>query len=285
MMDSHPENSEEAIYRARAFLSSSSAVDTLHPIWTHVLEHAGKNRLKNFGPIGGREASSSSGPLPDIVQKTHPLDGLIDGIHNNSITDIEEAIEFGRSILVSSDPSDLKSSYDFSEILSGVFERAKQINNLDESIHASRQLLARRPPKLLRVLTILMHLGYLFTRSQISRGHRIQDLQEVVELHPQLLNDASQWLSLPHRFNFACCWALLARITQHPSTSTAYETALSMMQDVAPFSPTLHLQHATLTTFLPFSHEMPLAYASYQVERGQLEQAIETLERGRALLW
>ena len=30
---------------------------------------------------------------------------------------------------------------------------------------------------------------------------------------------------------------------------------------------------------------MPLDYASYQVQRGQLEQAIETLERGRALLW
>jgi hypothetical protein len=30
---------------------------------------------------------------------------------------------------------------------------------------------------------------------------------------------------------------------------------------------------------------MPLDYASYQVDLGQLEQAIETLERGRALLW
>ena len=57
------------------------------------------------------------------------------------------------------------------------------------------------------------------------------------------------------------------------------------MQDIAPFSPTLQLQHATLTTSLVFSHETPLAYASYQVEQGQLEEAIETLERGRASLW
>ena len=58
-----------------------------------------------------------------------------------------------------------------------------------------------------------------------------------------------------------------------------------MVPDIAPFSPTLQLQHATLTRLSSFSREMPLAYASYQVDRGQIEQAIETLERGRALLW
>ena len=57
------------------------------------------------------------------------------------------------------------------------------------------------------------------------------------------------------------------------------------MQDFPAFSPTLQLQHATLTILPVHSHAMPLSYASYQVEQGQLEQAIETLERGRALLW
>ena len=125
----------------------------------------------------------------------------------------------------------------------------------------------------------------LHTRSGISPGHRMQDLQEMVELIPQYLNDGSGWLSLLGRFDFACIWAVLAQATQHPSISAAYEIALSAMQDIAAFSPTLQLQHATLTTFPAYSHEMPLAYASYQVERGQLEQAIEILERGRALLW
>ena len=285
-IDSHPEHSEEAIYRARAFLSSSSAADTLYPTWTHILEHAAKNRFENFGPIDGFEASSRSNPLPaDVAQKTRPLDKLLNEIRNFSITGIEEAIKLGRSILASSDPSDLESSREFGEILFEAFERTQNINYLNESILTFRQILARRPPKIPRMRTILGLFISLSTRFKISRGNRMQDLQEMVELHPQFLSDGSQWLSLPHRFNLACCWALLARATQHPSTSTAYETALSLMQDVAPFSPTLHLQHATFTTFLIFSHEIPLAYASYQVERGQLEQAIETLERGRALLW
>ena len=285
-IDSHPEHSEEAIYRARAFLSSSSAADTLYPTWTHILEHAAKNRFENFGPIDGFEASSSSNPLPaDVAQKTRPLDKLLNEIRNFSITGIEEAIKLGRSILASSDPSDLESSREFGEILFEAFDRTQNINYLNESILTFRQSLARRPPKIPRMRMILGLFISLSTRFKISRGKRMQDLQEMVELHPQFLSEGSQWLSLPHRFNLACCWALLARATQHPSTSTAYETALSLMQDVAPFSPTLHLQHATFTTFLIFSHEIPLAYASYQVERGQLEQAIETLERGRALLW
>ncbi|KAN0141183.1 CHAT domain containing protein [Lactarius tabidus] len=92
-------------------------------------------------------------------------------------------------------------------------------------------------------------------------------------------------MSLPHRFHYASVWALFAQDTQHPSASTAYETALSLMQGIAPFSPTLELQHATLSTLPTYAHEMPLGYASYQVEQGQLEQTIETLERGRSLLW
>ena len=281
---SHPEHSEEAIYRARAFLSSSSVDDPLYPTWSKVLEDAAKNRFETFGPIDGLEASSSSDPaLANITQQTRSLDDLLDGICNYSITDIEGAIELGRSL--SSDPSDLRSSYDFGKILFEAFRRTKNINHLNESIRTSHQLLARRPPKFLRFLAVFGLLVYLSTHSYISPGQLTQDWQEMVELFPQFLSDGSQFLDLPYRFNLACVWALYARATQHPSTSTAYATALSLMQDVAPFSPTLLLQHSTFTTLLSFSHKMPLDYASYQVEQDQLEQAIETLERGRALLW
>ena len=279
----HPEDSEEAIYRARAFLSSSSVDDPLYPTWSKVLDDAAKTRFENFGPIDGLEATSSSDPAPaNLTQKLRPLEDLLNGIRNYSITDIEGAIDIGRSF--ASNPRDLYSSCLFGAILCEAFERTKNINHLNESIHRSRQLLVRRPPKLLRFGTISWLLVSLATHSNISPGHCKQDLQEMVELFPQILSDGSQWLDLPDRFNIACSWALLARATQDPSTSTAHETALSLMQDIAPFSPTLQLQHATLIT-CPFFHKMPLDYASYRVERGQLEQAIETLERGRALLW
>ena len=85
-----PENSEEAIYRAHTFLSSSSVEDPLYPTWSYVLDHAAKIRFKNFSQFDGLEASSSSDPFDpqlipipskiwgqvpaDIIQKMRPFD-------------------------------------------------------------------------------------------------------------------------------------------------------------------------------------------------------------------
>ena len=202
---SHAENSKEAIYRARAFLSSSSAGDPLYPTWSHALELAAKNHFENFGPIDSLEASSSSDLAlnpwvvkGDETEETWPLDGLLDGICNNNITDIGETIELCRSILASSDPSDLQSSDVFCEILFEAFERTKNINYLNESIHTSRQLLARRPPNFMRFGIVSGLSAYLHTCSEISLDHRMQDQHEIAELLPQFLDDGSQFLSLPN---------------------------------------------------------------------------------------
>ena len=286
--DIHAENTEEAIYRARDFLASSSVEDPLYPTWSQVMKEAAKMRLEHFGPIDSLVASSSSDSLlnlpSDVAQRT-PLEELLDGICNNSTTDIEGTIELGRSILASSDSSDSLPSIEFSKILLEAFNRTQDINYLNESIDTLRPLLAHQSPKLVRLYTIAGLLTSLEARSENSPGHRMHDWQEMVELLPQTLDNSSQWLPLTFRIVIACIWADLSHATQHPSASTAYETALSFIQGIAPFSPTLQLQHSTLTTFPATCHEMPLGYASYQVEQGQLEQAIETLERGRALLW
>ncbi|KAH9047039.1 hypothetical protein EDB84DRAFT_1435094 [Lactarius hengduanensis] len=50
-------------------------------------------------------------------------------------------------------------------------------------------------------------------------------------------------------------------------------------------SPTLQIQHFLLVRVPTEVRGLPLDYASYQIETGQKKQAIETLERGRALLW
>ncbi|KAH8978735.1 CHAT domain-containing protein [Lactarius hatsudake] len=60
---------------------------------------------------------------------------------------------------------------------------------------------------------------------------------------------------------------------------------MSSMQKALLLAPTLQLQHATLVTTSDDSRSMPLDYASYLVDQGQLEEAVKTLEKGRALLW
>ncbi|KAI9453685.1 CHAT domain-containing protein [Lactarius psammicola] len=57
------------------------------------------------------------------------------------------------------------------------------------------------------------------------------------------------------------------------------------MQETLLFSPTLQTQHFRLVDAFGEWVGFPSDYASYQIEMGQFKQAIETLERGRALLW
>jgi len=57
------------------------------------------------------------------------------------------------------------------------------------------------------------------------------------------------------------------------------------MQEALTFGPTLEVQHSHLVTIRYDIEKLPLDYASYLANIGQLKEAIETLERGRGLLW
>jgi len=60
---------------------------------------------------------------------------------------------------------------------------------------------------------------------------------------------------------------------------------MSLMQESVMFAPDLQLQHSHLVAMLQVTEKMPSDYASHLVQTGELTQAIEILERGRALLW
>ncbi|KAI0247154.1 CHAT domain-containing protein [Lactifluus subvellereus] len=112
--------------------------------------------------------------------------------------------------------------------------------------------------------------------------HRREDLDEAVLLLQMSIDHICT--IPPHKLRDACTWVAIARVSGHPSVSTAYETAMSWLQTSLVFAPTLHTQHAHLLA-IEEANKLPLEYASYQVQTGRLEEAIQTLERGRALLW
>ncbi|KAH9055396.1 CHAT domain-containing protein [Lactarius vividus] len=60
---------------------------------------------------------------------------------------------------------------------------------------------------------------------------------------------------------------------------------MSLVQKTLSFAPTVSIQHARLVAMGKLCQNMPLEYASFQIELGRFEEAIETLEQGRALLW
>ncbi|KAH9994307.1 CHAT domain-containing protein [Russula compacta] len=106
-----------------------------------------------------------------------------------------------------------------------------------------------------------------------------------IAINQQEAGGAGNDEAVPDRFWASYQWTWAARGHGHPSTPIAYENALSLMQDSLAFAPTLGVQHFRLVTMRSEYEKLPLDYASYQIHIGQLEQAIETLERGRGLLW
>ncbi|KAH9057575.1 CHAT domain-containing protein [Lactarius vividus] len=242
------------------------------------LERLADQRLLYFGPIEGLE--TRSGNLPSTLLdkydndesehgRMHPrvkhLGGLLTVIRRDDITAIDEAIEKGRTILVSSAPIYPHVLYVSGLFGAMLFEAFKQDQHL-----LSTGLLAQA----------------LLTRSGSFPEYCTQDDEEAMKLLFQCANHPQA--SLPDRFLYACLCADTARSihypSSHPSISTAYKSAMSSMQNTLHFAPTLQLQHTTLATTDTF-HRMPLEYASYQIELGQLDEAIGALERGRALLW
>ena len=137
-------------------------------------------------------------------------------------------------------------------------------------------------------------------RGQASRSEPLRSLAISLFLHSHLFGEAGfeESMSLfqsalddeythPHaRFVIAGQWATCAHLCQHSLTAPAYEKAMLLMQGSLTVGPTLEVQHWLLKERLGGNVlAIPLEYASYHIEMGSLEQAVEILEQGRALLW
>jgi CHAT domain-containing protein/tetratricopeptide (TPR) repeat protein len=286
----NPEYSEEAMYRTRTFLSSSSYAE----FFSHIVfnpEVSGNDRFLYFGSIKGVE--EPSGPFvswPGMPKSDETLDGnhgmelpLLVILNDGDTTKIDEAIKKGRSIAASSQNASVFNL--FCEMLYTAFVRTEKIEYLNESIRTHHQVFESSTFKQAERLRTLPRLSRsLIVRFQCFPSYGTRDLDEALERISQCVSNAL--VSLPDRLWVACLWADFTRSIRHPSESVslAYETALSLLQDTLHFSPTLQLQHITLATN-DRAHSLPLDYASYRVDLDQLEEAIKTLERGRALLW
>jgi CHAT domain-containing protein len=81
-------------------------------------------------------------------------------------------------------------------------------------------------------------------------------------------------------------WAITARSAQHPSALTAYRKALSLLQRFIDLGPTVQTQHENICGWdIEDCRTLPMHAASYAIESGAYEEAVEMLEQGRALLW
>ena len=265
------------------------------------------NLLSSEEGAGGLYTSKRAYSIGTVVEKIEHLEGLLLKSTSGSpchrtyledlacwydtkfsrtgdLADIKMAIRYRRMLL-----SPPYSDYPFLFIplsflcddLLIAFECTNSVDYLDESITLHRNLLTMQGAKALRFPILRRLVPSLCVRYRLFR--RRQDLDEMMRLFPMAVND--RYVSVADRFKFSCLWAFFARHFGHPSVPSAYESAMSLSRSSLNFAPTVQVQQARLVGMGATCERMPLDYASYQIGTGCVEQAIETLERGRGLLW
>ncbi|KAN0134179.1 CHAT domain containing protein [Lactarius tabidus] len=200
------------------------------------------------------------------------------------ISDIEESIKYSRLTLHAtrtSDPWRINRLGSLRNILFLAFKKTRNISYLDESITVGYDILELKTARQAHFPATQMLVSSLRTRERLLG--RIEDRHEAIRLISSVIND--HYTRETDRFRLSCRWAILARSIGHPTTLTAYKTAMSLMQKSFSFAPTVSTQHSRLVAMGENCQTMPLDYASYQIHLGQFEEAVETLEQGRALLW
>ncbi|KAI0289450.1 hypothetical protein BC826DRAFT_1031894 [Russula brevipes] len=290
----NPEDLEEAIFRSRSALNTVPLEDPERFTFVQSLEGLKRRRLDVFGVTGGlaeaRSGDSDIANLPSFStlatslaksntvkhtsamaeDRDQHLRALESIDHITDAADINEAIGFCRQLLLMAHLTAAK----LGTLLHREFCRTDDIRYLDEAIAVRRGIL--KPPS-------GQYAQLDITRQLISALFVRLELLEMMHLFSMAVGNT--YATVPDRFEVSCLWAPVARAFEHTSVSTAYENAISLMQESLTFSPTLEIQHSRLVSMRHHYETLPLGQASYQVHTGQLKQAIETLERGRGLLW
>ena len=292
-----PEHLEEAMYRCRELLAWVPPEDPYHSSVAHCLANLRFVQFEDFGVGGLQEEhswdSTSSGQpsfrdlmasleSPSMAHENQRLNILQSASGMTDMAEIEKAIEPCRLLLASFHPSSMfkiPAICALGSLLLRAFRFTKNIECLNEAISIHQEGLnfpnaanfAVVPP-LIDTLTVRFNLR-----------HSREDLDEIMRIYQMAVDHRG--IKIPDRFKFSCHWAQLGRVHSHPSTSTAYHYALSSMQDSLTFAPTIDIQHFRLSAMRDYYETLPLDWASFQLHTGQPQSAVETLERGRALIW
>ena len=289
-----PEYLEDGIRRLRA-LVPYALDDEDRTKLTQVLTTFSYMRFQFFG-ISGNSGGIPHNPNmnmrtirlgdgaqePQFQQKLDNLRDVTNGIIDGKITDVEAAVERSRKLI----PLQRSNSVQWSEIAK-MFATILYFahGHTGRSGYLNEAITIYRDVRKMSATPKMSHFdaGWMLHNALILRGPHPQDFEELMQLCPALANDVSG--EVYTRFLISCYWAANARANLFPSASLAYKTAMSLLQETLLFCPTLQTQHHRLADALRKGGRFASDYASYRIENGQVQQAIETLERGRALIW
>ena len=307
-VDGKPEHLENAISRLGTYLDSTSHEQSSHPVRLRTLSllkgwRSHGSKITSFNQYA-QSITSEFATLPsfrDLITSLHELSPVkqlpnatfskhvnaLNPMNIKSLTDladIEDAVKYCRQLLASHPGS--KVAPFARKALPNLFRHAFDITNeikyLDEAIAAARDHINTAPERhFFRNVSLLELISCLSIRFRLS--NRRQDLNELMDAYT--IVSKLENATFIDKYSSSCKWASSARRFGHSSVSVAYNCAMSSMEAFLTFSPTLDIQHSQLAAMSEDQKTLPLDYASYEIRIGRLDRAIETLERGRALLW
>ena len=168
-------------------------------------------------------------------------------------------------------------------LLFRAFVKTKKIGYLEGSIRAGYDFLKLKDTRDIHFDVVERLATSLLVHDQLLASEKREDVHEAIRLVSTVTNDP--YVQDPDRFMISCEWALMARNIGHHTTLTAYKTAMSWMQKALSFAPTVSVQHTRLVSLGHFYQKVALDYASFHFDFYRFEEAVETLEQGRAILW
>ncbi|KAI9509761.1 CHAT domain-containing protein [Russula earlei] len=296
---------EKEIFRFRSLLAGASLDDPVRHVVIEELAKLQRQRDdRDFGVVRSLDPTDSSPPIPPFRELIASLsqsggtsrgstlmtmeDQHFDALHSyfriTDMADIKEAINYFRLALPSFHPGTAIATLTTIALANALYKAFSCTNNIDylnESISVLQHSLTITVESFSQFLQARMLITSLFARFNLL--HNEDDVNEMMQLFHVAVNN--KHVKTPDRFNMSCKWAKIARRSRHPCTSTAYDCAISLMRDTLTFTPTLFTQHFQLAAVSNEDRVLPLDYASHLAQIGRFDQAIETLEQGRALLW
>ncbi|KAF8257820.1 CHAT domain-containing protein [Lactarius quietus] len=296
-----PEYSEASISRLRALLGSSSLNEELRLQFANILAFQVRERFTHYHLAENLEeakahTSEVTYSTTELQQKIQHLTELLSYIppgtkryqeclshlsnyykskfsRTNDIWDIEKSIEYCRLSLDATHPNYLMRSnslISLRDTLLVALKSTMKITYLDESIIVGYHILELNNARHIRFGATMELALSLLTRWLFGRRN---DSHEAIRLMSLAIDD--HHAQVPDQFQLSCSWALLARITSHSSALTAYKTAMALLQKSLRFAPTASIQYARLVAMGENCHNMPLDYASLQIDSGRLKRPLK----------
>jgi len=295
-----PEDLEQAIYRTRALLDKvhPSLEDPMHAGLTERISHL--QMLRQGEPERQKTWSDTSAPdkLPSfrdlntsVPEPRHllllkRLTEAFDPSTTLRLTDMEEianAIKYCQEfrVLYPHNKFEFMARITLAYLFFNAFTLTHQAEYLDEACSIARDDINTSSSQTSHVLSL--RLLILVLQARLRFFHRGEDLDELIRLF--LMAAKHDNITTADKLEISHQWVSTARDFGHYSISTAYDHAMLLIQASVVYAPTLDRQHSRFVAKNEVFKTIPLDYASHQIQTNQIEQAVETLERGRALLW